>query len=54
MYTTAGGSAVLTSSPLQRCLRDVHTITQHHFVARPTYEMVGKVILGVETDGFML
>jgi alkylation response protein AidB-like acyl-CoA dehydrogenase len=54
MYTTAGGTAVFTSSPLQRCLRDVRAITQHLFVAPPTYEMVGKILLGVESDGFML
>jgi alkylation response protein AidB-like acyl-CoA dehydrogenase len=54
MYTVAGGTSVFTSSPLQRRLRDVHTITQHFFVAAPTYETIGKVLLGVEPDGFML
>jgi hypothetical protein len=29
-------------------------ITQHHFVAPSTYEMIGMVILDVEPDGFML
>jgi hypothetical protein len=32
----------------------VGAITQHHFVAPPTLEMVGKIVLGVESDGFML
>ncbi len=54
MYTAAGGSAVYASSPLQRLLRDVHAITQHVFVAPPTYEPLGKILLGVEPDGFML
>jgi alkylation response protein AidB-like acyl-CoA dehydrogenase len=53
-YGAAGSSAIFTSSPLQRCLRDVHTLTQHFFVAPPIYEMTGKVLLGVEPDGFML
>jgi indole-3-acetate monooxygenase len=53
-YAAAGSSAIFTSSPLQRCLRDVHTLTQHFFVAAPTYELTGKVLLGVEPDGFML
>jgi alkylation response protein AidB-like acyl-CoA dehydrogenase len=53
-YTTAGSSAIFGSSALQRCLRDVHTLTQHVFVAPPTYETAGKVLLGVEPDGFML
>jgi alkylation response protein AidB-like acyl-CoA dehydrogenase len=54
MYRAAGGSAVYTTSPLQRCLRDVHAVTQHHFVAPPTYEMVGPIVLGVASDGFLL
>jgi alkylation response protein AidB-like acyl-CoA dehydrogenase len=54
MYTAAGGTSVFASSPLQRRLRDVHAITQHFFVAPPTYETIGKVLLGVEPDGFML
>ena len=54
MYTAAGGSAVYASSPLQRLLRDIHAITQHVFVAPPTYEPLGKILLGVEPDGFML
>jgi alkylation response protein AidB-like acyl-CoA dehydrogenase len=53
-YEVGGSSAIFGSSPLQRCLRDVHTLTQHLFVAPPTYEMAGKVLLGVEPDGFML
>jgi alkylation response protein AidB-like acyl-CoA dehydrogenase len=54
MYTAAGGSAVFASSPLQRFLRDVHAITQHLFVAPPTYEMLGKLLLDVDTEPFML
>ncbi len=54
MYTAAGSTSVFASSPLQRRLRDVHAITQHFFVAPPTYETIGKVLLGVEPDGFML
>ena len=54
MYTTAGGTAVFASSPLQRCLRDVHAVTQHLFVAPSTYEPIGKILLGVEPEGFML
>jgi indole-3-acetate monooxygenase len=54
MYTAAGATALFASSPLQRCLRDVHAITQHVFVAPPTYEMLGTILLGVEPDGFML
>ena len=54
MYTAAGGTALYASSPLQRCLRDVHGVTQHAFVAPPTYESLGTIMLGVEPEGFML
>lgn len=54
MYTAAGSTSIFASSPLQRRLRDVHAITQHFFVAPPSYETIGKVLLGVEPDGFML
>ena len=53
MYTAAGGTSVFAPA-LQQRLRDVHAITQHFFVAAPTYETIGKVVLGVEPDGFML
>ena len=53
-YTTAGGTALFSSSPLQRSLRDVRAITQHFFVAPPTYEMIGKILFGVEPEGVML
>ncbi|MFX3657737.1 MAG: acyl-CoA dehydrogenase family protein [bacterium] len=48
MYHLGGGSSVYRSSALQRCFRDVHVATQHIMVAQPTYEMVGKVMLGID------
>jgi alkylation response protein AidB-like acyl-CoA dehydrogenase len=54
MYTAGGGSALYASNPLQRCLRDVHAITQHVFVAPPTQEMIGRILLGVESDAALL
>jgi indole-3-acetate monooxygenase len=50
MYEAAGASAIYESSPLQRRFRDVHTATQHTMVAAPTYELAGRVLLGLETD----
>jgi indole-3-acetate monooxygenase len=47
VYHAAGGSAIYDSSPLQRCFRDVHVATQHIMVAQPTYEVVGRVQLGM-------
>ncbi len=50
MYTAGGGTAIYATSPLQRCLRDAHAVTQHVMVAEPTYELVGRVLLGVDAD----
>lgn len=54
MYSAGGGSAIYAHHPLQRCLRDVHVATQHMMVAQPTYELTGRVLLGVETDTTLL
>ncbi|HRK71218.1 MAG TPA: acyl-CoA dehydrogenase family protein [Micropepsaceae bacterium] len=50
MHLLAGGSAVYASSPFQRLLRDVHVASQHMMVGTPTFELAGRVILGVEAD----
>jgi hypothetical protein len=54
MYNAGGGTAIYASSPLQRCFRDVHVLTQHTLVAPATLELVGRVLLGVEADTAML
>ncbi|PTL85398.1 acyl-CoA dehydrogenase family protein [Vitiosangium sp. GDMCC 1.1324] len=54
MYEVAGGAAVYRSSPLQRCLRDIHVATQHAMVAQPILELVGSVLLGQEANTVML
>ncbi|MEE8311206.1 MAG: acyl-CoA dehydrogenase family protein [Candidatus Binatia bacterium] len=50
MYTLAGGTSVYRESPLQRIFRDVHVATQHMMVAAPTMDVVGRLLLGLETD----
>jgi indole-3-acetate monooxygenase len=45
-YTAGGGSALYDSSPLQRCLRDIHTLTQHAAVAEGSIARAGAVLLG--------
>lgn len=53
-FLWAGGTAVFQSSPLQRCLRDVHVATQHIQVSPRLYETVGRYLLGNETDMRMM
>lgn len=53
-YTMAGGTSVFESSPLQRCLRDVHVATQHIMVAPRLYETMGKHLFGLEIDARMI
>jgi alkylation response protein AidB-like acyl-CoA dehydrogenase len=50
MYKAAGGAAVYKTSPIQRCFRDVYVATQHAMIAPRTYELAGRIKLGLETD----
>jgi alkylation response protein AidB-like acyl-CoA dehydrogenase len=53
-YGLAGGSSIYESSALQRRFRDVHTATQHMMVGPSTWELAGRVLLGLETDATQL
>ena len=48
MYEAGGGSAIYDSSPLQRHFRDVHVATQHMMVGPATWELAGRIALGLE------
>lgn len=48
MYSIAGASAIYTRSRLDRCLRDVHTAAAHVWVAPDTYELAGRLLLGLD------
>jgi alkylation response protein AidB-like acyl-CoA dehydrogenase len=54
MYTLGGGTSVYRSSALQRHFRDVHVATQHMMVSEATYELTGRLFLGVPTNTAML
>ena len=54
MYTLGGGTSVYRTSPLQRHFRDVHVATQHMMVSDATYELTGRLFLGVPTNTAML
>lgn len=53
-YHAGGGTAIYAASPLQRYFRDVHVATQHAIVGTEVRELVGRVMLGVETSTAML
>ena len=50
LYNLAGGSAVYKSFPLQRRFRDIHVATQHMMVGDSVLELVGRLMVGLETD----
>jgi indole-3-acetate monooxygenase len=48
MYSVAGASAIYAASRLDRCLRDAHTAAAHVWVAPDTYELAGRLLLGLD------
>jgi alkylation response protein AidB-like acyl-CoA dehydrogenase len=54
VYGAAGASSIFAASPLSRCFRDLHTLTQHILVATPSQEMIGRILLGVDPDAPLL
>jgi indole-3-acetate monooxygenase len=48
VYKAAGGAAVYQKGPLDRCLRDVLTMNQHVIGTLRTYEMAGRLLLGLQ------
>jgi alkylation response protein AidB-like acyl-CoA dehydrogenase len=49
-YRLGGGSAIYDTSPLQRRFRDANVATAHMLVAPATWELTGRLLLGLETD----
>jgi alkylation response protein AidB-like acyl-CoA dehydrogenase len=50
MYDLGGGSAIYESSPLQRRFRDAHTATAHFQVNAASFELPGRLLLGLPTQ----
>ena len=48
MYTLAGATAIYTANRFDRCLRDIHTASAHVWVAPDTYELAGRLLLGLD------
>jgi indole-3-acetate monooxygenase len=49
MYDLGGGAAIYEDSPLQRRFRDAYTATAHFQVNPATWELAGRLLLGVPT-----
>lgn len=49
-YSSAGGTAVYLSNPLQRVFRDIHVATQHAMIAPRVYEPLGRMAFGLGID----
>lgn len=54
MHEAGGGSAIYARSPLERRFRDVHTATAHMMVGPASWELSGRLRLGLETDAARL
>jgi indole-3-acetate monooxygenase len=48
MYNVGGATAIYATSRLDRCLRDIHTAAAHVWVAPDTYELAGRLLLGID------
>lgn len=48
VYKAAGGTAVYQKGSFDRCLRDILTMNQHTIGTPRTYEMAGRLLLGME------
>jgi indole-3-acetate monooxygenase len=48
VFKASGGTAVYQHGALDRCLRDVLTMNQHLMGSLRTYEMAGRLLLGLE------
>jgi alkylation response protein AidB-like acyl-CoA dehydrogenase len=53
-YDVGGGAALFESSDLQRRFRDAHAMTQHIVTAPATWELLGRMAYGLETDASMV
>lgn len=54
VYDLGGGAALYMNNELQRRFRDAHAGTQHVTTAPATYELAGRVLFGLPTDGGMV
>ena len=54
IHDSAGATANFTSSPLERCFRDVQVVRQHIMVSSQWTEAAGRVLLGLDSNSLLL
>jgi hypothetical protein len=47
-FRTGGASSIYIALPIERCLRDIRTASQHHCVTPSNYETAGQFFLGCD------
>jgi len=48
VHDAAGASAIQTSCDIERCWRDIHAMTQHVILSTGRYEVIGRVLFGLD------
>ena len=48
VHDAAGVSAIQTSCDIERCWRDIHAMTQHVILSTGRFEVVGRIMLGLD------
>jgi indole-3-acetate monooxygenase len=54
LYKANSGSSVYSGNPFDRRLRDIQTANQHTTVSLKTWEVTGRVMLGLDPNHGML
>jgi indole-3-acetate monooxygenase len=48
VHDAAGATAIQTTCDIERCWRDVHAMTQHVILSTGRYEVIGRVLFGLD------
>lgn len=48
VFDAAGATSIQTSCVIERCWRDAHAITQHVILSTGRFEVVGRVLFGLD------
>ena len=48
IFDAGGISSIRTTLPIERCWRDIHAVTQHIVLSTGRFEIIGRVLLGLD------